>query len=120
MKRILAQTLALAAALTVIGALAIPAAAQEKEKKKGGLPFNGKITAVDSTAKTITLSGKQARVLEVSAKTKIMKGDQAGTFEDLKVGEQVSGSYREAEGKLVAASIRIGGAPAGEKKKKTE
>jgi Cu/Ag efflux protein CusF len=116
MKRILTQTLALIALVAFMGSLVAPAFAQEKPK---ALPFKGKVTAVDKEAKTITLSGEKAQVIHITAKTKIMKGEQTATLDDVTKGEQVSGSYREAGGKREAGSLYIGAkAPAADKKKK--
>ncbi|MBI3878059.1 MAG: hypothetical protein HY300_19215 [Verrucomicrobia bacterium] len=93
-----------------------PKPAEKAEgKKKGGQGFTGKVTAVDATAKTVTLSGKTARVLQVSSQTRIEKDGKPATFDDIKVGEEVTGSYKKVEDKLEASLIRIGG-PAPKKK----
>ena len=94
-----------------------PADKGEVKKKANTLPFNGKITAVDATAKTITLSGEKARVVQITSETRIIKEGQPATFADAKVGEEVGGAYRDVDGKMQATSLRIGPAPA---KKKSE
>ena len=93
-----------------------PAEKGEVKKKDGALPFTGKITAVDAAAKTVTLSGEKARVLNVTSETRITKDGQPATFADAKVGEEVAGAYREMDGKLNAVSLRVGPAPAKKKK----
>jgi len=99
------------------------------EKKKSDTPpFNGKITAVDATAKSITLSGKAARVMHITSETRITKDGKPATFDDAKVGEDVGGQYKDVAGKLQALSLRIGQPPAkkkdgekkGDEKKKDE
>lgn len=119
MKKLLG--LGLVCAMAVLSSLATAPAADkpatgDKPKKEGKpLPFNGKLTAVDKTAKTITVG---ERVFQVTADTKIMKDDKPATLDDGKVGEQVRGSYKSAEGKLDAVSIFFG--PKAAKPKKTE
>jgi Cu/Ag efflux protein CusF len=93
-----------------------PAEKGEVKKKDGAIPYNGKITAADAAAKTVTLSGEKARVLHITSETRITKDGQPATFADAKVGEEVGGQYREVDGKLNAASLRIGPAPAKKKK----
>lgn len=94
------------------------AAAEKKGERKGGIPFRGKIDAVDKTAKTIKVG---ERTFEVTAETRIMKGGKPATLDDAVVGEEVGGVYKEADGKLTALSLRLGPRPeGGEKKKKKE
>jgi len=90
---------------------------QKGEKKKSDtVVFNGKITAVDATAKTITLSGKLARVIQITSDTRITKDGQPATFDAAKVGEDVGGQYRDVAGKLNATVLRIGPPPPAKKK----
>jgi len=121
-------------ALLAIGLLLAPAAgiAQDKPKtpatgqspgkpassRKHAPPFRGTVTAVDKSAKTVTL-GK--RVFHISPETKLTKADQPATFEAITVGEHISGNYTKGgDGKLTAQTVRIGSKPAdkpGKKKK---
>jgi hypothetical protein len=92
------------------------------KKKRDTLPFNGKIGAVDKTAKVITVG---ERKFQITSETKIMKAGKPATLEDAAVGEEIAGAYRKADdGKLTAMTVRIGprpeGEPKGEKKKKTQ
>ena len=84
-----------------------------KDSKRTGMPFNGKITAVDKNAKTISLNGKEKpRVFYATAKTKFTKGGNPARFEDAKVGEETGGyAEKTADGKLELRSLRIGPKP---------
>ena len=95
------------------------AAAEKKGERKGGNVFNGKIAAVDKTAKTIKVG---ERTFQVTSETKIRKGGNPATLDDAVVGDEIGGTYKEADGKLNALSLRLGPRPEGgeKKKKKTE
>ena len=92
-------------------------------KKKGALPFHGKVSAVDAAAMTVTLT---SQTFKISSETKILKEGKPATFADITVGEKISGQYKKDEaGKLDATVIHIGGKPdtsdaKDTKKKKTE
>ncbi len=93
----------------------------DEKKKEGTLPFNGKAVAVDKTAKTIKLSGEKARVVQVTATTRVLKDGKPASFDDLKDGEDVSGGYKlSADGKMEATVLNIGKPPAKTEKKKEE
>ena len=112
----------------VICGVALPLPAQDKpaekkteEKKKGGpLPFNGNVASVDKTAMTLTVKGKEKdRVFTVTSQSKISKDGKPATFDDVKAGEHVTGSYKKGEGdKMDIVSLYVGERP--EKKKKDE
>ena len=86
-----------------------------EEKREVRPPFHGKISAVDKTAKTITVG---ERTFQVTATTKIQMAGKPASLEDAKVGDQVGGQYREGEGgRLEVLSLRVGPKP--EKKPKT-
>lgn len=88
----------------------------EEKAKKGGGGFTGKAEAVDRTAKTVKLSGKAARVIQITATTKISKGGNPATLDDLKEGDDVYGGYKTtADGKLEATTLTIGKPPAKKK-----
>jgi len=73
-------------------------------------PFKAQVTAIDTTANTITIQGKEALTLLVTPTTKF-KGGTALT--DFAVGDTVTGSYtKDASGKLTANSLRKKVAPA--------
>jgi len=93
----------------------------DEKKKAGTLPFNGKAAAVDKAAKTIKLSGEKARVVQITATTKVLKDGKPASFDDLKEGEDVSGGYKmSADGKMEATVLNIGKPPAKAEKKKEE
>jgi hypothetical protein len=89
-----------------------PAAATEG---KQGHMLRGKVTAVDTTANTITVKDQ---VVNVTSETKILKEKTPATLADIKVGDVVGISYKKSsDGKVNAATIHIGG---GKKKAKAE
>jgi hypothetical protein len=81
--------------------------------KKHGVPFKGKVAAVDTTATTVTIGTK---TYNVTSDTKILKDGKPATLADITVGETISGyAKKDDAGKLNATSISIG-----KKVKKTE
>src|SRR5947208_1257820 len=76
------------------------------------IPFRGTATAVDQSAKTYTIAGKQAsRVFKVTDKTTITKGGSAATMADLTDNTSVTGSYwKQADGSMECKSVKIGSA----------
>ena len=94
--------------------------AEKKETTGRAIPFHGKVSAVDQTAKTFTIAGKESsRVFKVTDKTVITKGGAAGTMADIAANEDVRGSYwKAADGSLEAKTVKIG--PAEEKAEKTD
>lgn len=88
---------------------ASPEKAQKSAKNPRALPFRGKVTAINKTAKTVTVG---ERVFHLTADTRILKGGNKATLEDAVVGEEVGGSYRKADdGKLMVQMIRFGPKP---------
>jgi hypothetical protein len=94
-------------------------APKEGKKKGEGLPARGKVTAIDKTAKTVTVG---ERVFHVNAETRLIKAGKTATLDDAAVGEDVGIFYKKDGEKLVALTMRFGprpeGEPKGEKKKK--
>ena len=85
------------------------APAAEKKAGKRSTPFHGKLKAVDTKAKTISV-GEQT--IQVTSETKIFKAGKPATLADGVVGEDVSGSYRKGDdGKLTAGMVRFGPRP---------
>ncbi|MBK9140620.1 MAG: hypothetical protein IPM17_18000 [Verrucomicrobia bacterium] len=96
-------------------AVASDGAPKAKPKSKSeaaqpaGVPFNGKIAALDLSAQTLTLSGKAQRVVKVTSQTKILRDGQPATLAGAKVGESVGGYAKKTdEGVLEAISLRLG------------
>ncbi len=84
------------------------------------LPFHGKVSAVDQTAKTFTLGGKEgSRVFKVTDGTVITKAGAPATMTDLVANEQVRGAYiKLPDGTFEAKTVTIGPKTEGEKKAK--
>lgn len=87
-------------------------------KSAKAFPFRGKISAVDLSAKTITLPGKEKnRVFQVTGETKIVKDGKPSTLESAKVGDEVGGrALAASDGKLDLVALRIGPKPEAGKK----
>jgi len=75
-------------------------------KKAAVQQVRGEVSAVDTTANTITVKGKKGDVtISVNDKTKIMAGTEKKALADIKVGDKVTVKYTEADGKNIAKSI---------------
>jgi hypothetical protein len=87
-----------------------PAQAPKSGSKARQMPFRGKISAVDKTAKTITLEGKEkGRTFQITSATKITKDAKPAVLDDVTVGETVGGLAKEnAAGKWVVVSLNVG------------
>lgn len=82
------------------------------EKRRGLIPFNGKLAAVDKTAKTIKVG---ERTFQITSETKMQKGGKPATLDDAVVGEVVGGAYRNTDGgKMAATTVRFGPRSEGE------
>jgi hypothetical protein len=78
-------------------------------KRAKQMPFRGKITAVDTTAKTLTLSGKQPRTMRLTATTRIQRDGKPARIEDLRAGETVGGLAKANDaGEWEIATLNIG------------
>ena len=87
-----------------------------KHRKHDHSVFNGKLTAVDKSAMTLTVG---ERTFAVTSDTKITKDGKPATLADGVVGETVGGAYKKsADGKLTATTVHFG-AKAEKKKKHT-
>ncbi len=81
-------------------------AAPAKKTSNNGIPFHGNIKAIDNNAKTLSV-GKET--FQITSETKITKQSKPATLADGAVGDMVAGQYhKDAEGKLIATSIRFG------------
>jgi hypothetical protein len=80
------------------------------------IPFHGMVSAVDHSAKTFTIAGKEkSRVFKITDKTTVTKNGTAATMKDIAENEEVSGSYwKNADDSLEAKTVKIG--PVKEKK----
>jgi hypothetical protein len=84
------------------------------------IPYHGMISAVDQSAKTFTIAGKEtSRVFKVTDKTTVTKDGNPATMSDIAEKEEVRGSYwKNADGSLEARSVKLGAKTEKEKAKK--
>lgn len=125
MKKLL--PLLLICALTALASLKSVAADQKpknvptekgKVERPKFLPFHGSLDAVDKTAKTVKVG---ERTFQVTSETKITKTGKPATLDDAKVGEEVAGSYKQADGgRLELRSLRLGSKASDSKPAKEE
>ena len=120
MKKIL--TLALFTGLIACGYLRVSGAEDSKDKsvqaskptgKPKQMPFRGKVSAVDKTAKAITLEGKEnGRTFQITSGTKITKDGKPAVLDDITVGQSVGGLAKQsAAGKWEASTVNLGTNP---------
>lgn len=102
-------------ALTALALTALPltAAAQAEPPRREANPdrattFRGFLAEKTADSIIVTNITVPPRTITVTAETRILKSGQAATLADGVVGEPVSGSYRERDGKLEARMIRFG------------
>ena len=91
-------------AITVAQDAATPAPAAPAHKH--GLPFKGKIAAVDATAMTVTVG---TQVYTITSETKITKDGKPATLADFAVGDMVGGYAKKNGDKLDATVLHSGG-----------
>jgi hypothetical protein len=100
-----------------------PSAAPSESKAAASaraLPFHGMISAVDQSAKSFTIKGKEAsRVFNVTEKSTVTKDGNPATISDIAPNEEVRGSYwKNADGSLEAKTVKLGAKTEKEKSKK--
>ena len=90
---------------------AASASASPAAKAPRAIPFRGTASAVDQSAKTFAVAGKEtSRTFKVTDKTTITKDGEASTFADLADDTKVTGSYwKQTDGTLELKSLKIGG-----------
>jgi hypothetical protein len=88
------------------------AASPAATSAKGGraFPFHGMVASVDARAKTFTINGKKgSRIFKISDQSAITKTGAPATMKDIVENEEIRGSYwKEADGSLVAKSVKLG------------
>jgi len=94
-------------------------AASSQAKKQKALPFLGIISAVDQTAKTFSIAGKErTRVFRITdrsvikikttGKFHVHFGDKVGAMTDVAKGQKVTGSFlKDADGSLEVQSVLL-------------
>ena len=92
---------------------ASPAAPAATPQKPRAIPFQGKVTAVDKTAKTVTLQGRdKERTVQVTSETKIIKDGKPAVLDAVAVGEIATGRAKPGPaGKLEALILNVGAKP---------
>jgi hypothetical protein len=98
--------------LTAFGGELKPAAAgakTEAAKKPKGLPFYGKVGAIDRVANTLTLEGKEKkRLFYVTASTRVHRDKQPAKIEEVAVGQWVGGFVRpDAGGRPIVENLNL-------------
>jgi len=85
------------------------AQAPKSENKPKQMPFRGKVSAVDKTAKTITLEGKEkGRTFQITSATKITKDGKPSVLDEVTVGECVGGLAKgDAAGKWESLTLNV-------------
>ncbi|HWN94611.1 MAG TPA: hypothetical protein VNT99_06245 [Methylomirabilota bacterium] len=94
-----------------VAAITLPATAADDAKpaQARAIPLRGKVDSIDKQAKTFKIN---ERTFHITAETRIMKAAKPATFDDVAVGEDVAGNYREgADKKLNVVSLRVGPRP---------
>ena len=88
-------------------ALCAPVALHAAER---AVPFHGMISAVDQTAKTFTIAGKEkSRVFKVTDTTVLTKAGVPVAMKDVTANEEVRGSYlKSPDGSLEAKTVKLG------------
>ena len=91
-----------------------PAASPAAKPATRPLPFHGKISAVDQSAKTFNIGANQT--FKVTDSTVITKGGKPATMTDIVENEQARGAYlKQADGTLEAKTVKIGPKEGGKK-----
>jgi hypothetical protein len=97
-----------AAAVAVMLSVALPARAEDEAKpdKPKSHEFTGKITKIDGMSVTVKKK-EEEKVFSAVEKVKVVvPGKEAGELSDLKVGDKVTVTFTEADGKNVASKFQ--------------
>ena len=110
-------------ALTLIPA--VQAAGEKKEEKKhpGQQYYDGKISAIDFKAKTVSIAKKEGSMtfsINDATKCFVEGKKEAAKLDDFKVGDKVNVLYQNVNGTLVASRLAEGGSNADAKEKKAK
>ena len=99
---------------------AAPSESHKAAASPRALPFHGMISAVDQSAKTFTIAGKEtSRAFNVTGKSTVTKDGNPATMSDIAANEEVRGSYwKNADGSLEAKTVKLGAKTEKEKSKK--
>lgn len=83
--------------------------AAKAAKAAKAMKVSGEVTAVDATAKTVTVKDKAGKevILQIVDSTTIKLGKEAKKLEDIKSGGKVNATYHEVSGKMEAKAILL-------------
>jgi Domain of unknown function (DUF5666) len=88
---------------------AAPDATAPAKKHHEGSGVHGKVSAVDATAMTVTVTAKDGdKTITVTSDTKITKDGADAQFSDITVGEMIIAACKQDGDKLTATKIMIG------------
>ncbi|MCS7337148.1 MAG: hypothetical protein NZ739_02785 [Verrucomicrobiae bacterium] len=80
-------------------------AAPEARPKRDTAPFRGRVQEINKTEMTIKVG---QRVFHMTSTTRITKAGKPATFDEIAVGNMVTGQYRKTpEGRLELISLKI-------------
>ncbi len=81
-----------------------------KSKTDRAVPFHGRISSVDQTAKTFTIAGKEkARVFKVTDTTLLTRAGAPAGMRDVQANDEVRGTYVKApDGSLDTRMVKLG------------
>jgi hypothetical protein len=99
MKKALAIIESVLIVLSVVGL----SFADDKEHATKEIHVSGEVTAVDTAANTLTIKGKDGEV--VLATTDRTRFPEGKTLADIKVGDKLSTTYSEKDGKMMAWEV---------------
>jgi len=97
----------------------VTAAAEKPAGESSGkpVPYRGKVSSVDASAKTFSIKGREKeRVFNITDSTKITREGTAADLAAIAAGEEVRGQAAKNGDKWDAVSVMIGAKPASEKK----
>lgn len=113
MKKVAALLLA-GAFLVTAGALASVAGERagspaDQTASEQEMTVRGEIVALDAAKKSVTVKGDAGEVVfHTETATRISRGESVAVWNDLKVGEKVSVTYREQGSQKIAVRITLG------------
>lgn len=131
MQKLIKRVLALILLTTTLSAVSAQAGADEKKpaseapakgKKAARSSFKGHLTAIDKTAMTFTVEGKnRPSTLHVTSRTRISKAGKPATFGDAAIGDVADGqAIKNAADEEEAVTLRLGAKSKAKPEKKKE
>jgi hypothetical protein len=101
---------------------ASPSASASAATSAKAIPYHGMVSAVDQSAKTFTIAGKEkSRVFKVTDKTVITKDGNPATMSDIAEKDEARGQYwKSDDGSFEAKSVMLGAKAEKAKKSKKE